>query len=144
MPALKLKQNLRQNPIKYHKIIKLGDYGRIGDHMVEAVFKKLEGERSSKRTIEKLVSSLKLEIETDAIDGALGYLEIRHLLVRRAGKVDQAFCDRFGHLLNVPMHHGSKLHLPSGLTTKAYLAVGSMLAEIDKNLIAKAVAKAHD
>jgi hypothetical protein len=60
-----------EGAIKYHEILKLGDYDRIGDHMVEAVFKKLEGERSSKITVEKLVSSLKLEIETDAIDRAL-------------------------------------------------------------------------
>lgn len=121
--------------LKFHEIVKLGDYDRIADYMVDQVFKRLEGERSTAKTIHKLITGTRVTIPDPILHEALGFFEVRHLIVHQSGFVDQNFCDRYSNLLRVPTKAGAKLPLTVGFATRGIRAVAKLLESIDSQLV---------
>jgi len=121
--------------LQYHEIVSLGEYDLIADHMVEAVFKKLESERSTLKTIQKLISGTNVTIPEAILHEALGFFEIRHLLVHQAGIVDKSFCDRYPDLLRVTTCPGAKLPLTFGLAMRSIKSITLLLETIDSQFL---------
>ncbi len=127
--------------LQYHEIVKLGDFDVIADFMVDEVFKRLEGERSTAKTIKKLIAGTDVSIPDVVLNEALGFFEVRHLIVHQAGRVDQSFCDRYSDLLRVSTRAGAKLPLNIGFARRGIKTVTDLLASIDSQLIASNIVR---
>lgn len=121
--------------LQYHEIVKLGDYDRIADYMVDQVFKHLESDRNTVKTIKKLIAGTSVTIADPVFDEALGFFEVRHLIVHQSGLVDRHFCDRYPDFLRVPTKAGSKLPLSIGFTMRGIKAVAALIESIDSQLL---------
>lgn len=122
--------------LRYHEIVKLGDYDSIADFMVEQVFKHLKGERSTAKTIKKLIAGTNVSISDAILHEALGFFEVRHLIVHQGGRIDQTFCDRYPDFLRVTTKAGAKLPLTIGFALRGTKAVATLLESIDSQLVA--------
>jgi len=122
------------NSLKYHDIVKLGSYDAIANFMVDQVFKRLEGERSTLKTLHRLLDGTDVELETDMLDEAMGFFEIRHLLVHQSGIIDQSFFERYPEFLRVPTKIGGKLPLTAGFAKRGMKSVKTLVSSIDSQL----------
>lgn len=130
--------------LKFHEIVKLGSYDAIGARMVETVFRRLEGESSSRRMLERLVSGMGVELPAEPFATTLGYLEARHLIVHNAGLTDKRFCDQYIHLFPGTVGVGAKLNLNSGVTFKAIDSVDTFLKSVDEQIVSAGFAEAKN
>ena len=106
-----------------------------------AVFRKLENERSTKDLLQKINGKLNLGVEQSAIDKALPYFEMRHLLVHADCLADKAFCDKFPSFGATP---GKRLPLGYQTLKSARTAVFGLISEVDAKVIQNNVAWPKD
>lgn len=126
-----------QGALQYHEIVKLGSFDAIADFMVEQVFKRLEGERNTIKTIQRLLDGTGVALDSVVLDEALAFFEVRHLLVHQSGLIDQAFYSRHAAFLRVPTKVGGKLPLTVGFARRGIEAVSTLVELIDNQLIQK-------
>ena len=67
------------------------------------------------------------------------FFEIRHLLIHRAGLMDQAFVDQYGEELGPHSKADGRLPLTVGFALKGVRAVNSLIEEVDQRLISAAL-----
>jgi hypothetical protein len=129
--------------LQYQEIVKLGSYNAIADFMVEQVFKRLEGERNTTKTIERLIHGTGVDLERAILDEAVAFFEVRHLLVHQSGLIDQAFYDRYALFLRVPSKVGSALPLTVGFARRGVDAIQTLVESIDSQLVQKGAIPPH-
>ena len=129
--------NKAPGSLAYHEIAKLGSYDTIADFMVNQVFKKLEGEKSTRKLLDKVLANTGVSVPDDVFDNALMYLEIRHLLVHQMGHCDQSFYEKYHEIFPGNLHIGGKFPISIGFVRKGLNEVTKFLTEIDAQLVSK-------
>lgn len=87
--------------LTYVEIIKLGTFEKIGDKMVNELFRKFENERSTTKLVDKILNHTKITIPKTQKETALMYLEMRHLFIHNKGKADDKFIRTYGKKLKI-------------------------------------------
>jgi hypothetical protein len=122
--------------IETNEILLAGSWSNVVHMVSQSVFRRLEGERNTKKLIEKMNSKLALGVAGITIEAALPYFEIRHLLVHNDGKADQKFCDAFPGFGAAPNH---KLILDYSVLKNARSAVFALIDEFDRQIVSSNV-----
>jgi hypothetical protein len=125
--------------LRFHEIVNLGSYEAVCDHMVEHVFRTLEGQRSTRALVEKILDKTGVAISDPVMKGGLAYIEMRHLIVHNSSLVDDRFAGAYGAVFRVKA--GDKLNSSLGLAKKAVRAIEALCLEIDRGLVAKGFLK---
>lgn len=115
-------------------VLSAGGWPRVVEMVSVSVFRRLEGERSTKTLLQKINTKLDLGVTATKINAALPYLELRHLLVHADGKADQAFCTAFPAFGATA---GQKVALDYRLLHRARLAIVALVTEFDQKVVAK-------
>ncbi len=76
-------------------ILKCGNWDNVIKLVADSLFRKIENERSTLKLLVAIDKKLNLGVPEKAIQEALPYLEIRHLLVHADGVADAEFCKKF-------------------------------------------------
>jgi hypothetical protein len=121
--------------VQYHEIVKLGSYDAIADYMVEQVFKKLEGLRSTTKQLTAVLDGTGVTLSDTVIHKAMMFFEIRHLLVHRSGRIDQSFLDQYASDVGTPLKLKGRLPITVGFALKGIRSVNELLEEMDSQLI---------
>ena len=77
--------------MKMADVLKTGSWDALLIKVSENVFRSLENERSTIKLLEKFNNKLDLKITQQFIDDAMPYLDARHIIVHRDGKVDDKY-----------------------------------------------------
>ena len=117
--------------IDANKILALGSWDAVVALISESLFRKLENERSTKSLIKAIDKKLSLKIEESIYDGAMPYLDMRHILVHRDGCIDKEFVENYPHL---GFKQGSYIE-GYKVTTKARTKIFALLDHIDTKVI---------
>lgn len=117
-------------------VLKAGSWEAVLDLVSKSVFRKLEGERSTRDIIQKMNKKLDLGVRTEVIEAALPYLELRHLLVHADGKADAAFCRSYPE---IPAKVGEKVEITYELLQKAKKAIVNLVVAFDRKVVFKKV-----
>ncbi len=72
-------------------LLALGSWNAVLNYISESLFRRLEDERSTIKLIKQLDGKLGLGLDAAIIDGAMPYLDLRHILVHRDGIADKEF-----------------------------------------------------
>jgi len=107
----------------------------------DSLFRAIENERSTKKLLEAIDNKLGLGVDQTIVDGALPYLDLRHLLVHQDGVADGSFCKRNPGLGAVV---GKKIALPYRVVAKARANVEATVREYDKKAVAAGVCPNKD
>lgn len=118
--------------IETNEILLAGSWPNVVHMVSQSVFRRLEGERNTKKLIEKVNSKLALGVAGSTIEAALPYFEIRHLLVHNDGKADQKFSDAFPTFAAKPDH---KIKLDYSVLQHARSAVVALIDEFDRQIV---------
>jgi hypothetical protein len=127
--------------LEANDILAAGSWPNIVRVVSQSVFRKLEGERSTKNLLQKINTKLGLGVTQATIDAALPYFEIRHLLVHADGKADQKFCSAFPAFGATA---GEKISLDHGILQEARVAIFALIDEFDQKVVAKNVVAASE
>lgn len=77
--------------LTYSDIFMLSSYSNILDEIAKRVYRSLEDERSTPKLLRKFIKTAKLNIPINLQEGALTYLEVRHLIIHANSKADAKF-----------------------------------------------------
>jgi len=122
-------------------ILAAGSWPKVVHIVSQSVFRKLEGERSTKNLLQKMNTKLDLGVSAATIDASLPYFEIRHLLVHADGKADQKFCSAFPAFR---AKAGQKIPLGYSILQNARAAIFSLINEFDQQIVDKKVVAAGE
>jgi hypothetical protein len=120
-------------------ILKAGSWPGVVELVSRSVFRKLEGERSTRDLLQKLNSKLDLGVRQETIDASLPYLELRHLLVHADGVADSTFCRSYP---TIPATPGTKVEITYDLLLAAKESVVKLVVEFDRKVVSKGVVHA--
>jgi hypothetical protein len=125
-----------QEALQFPEIVRLGSYEAICDHMIDAVFRKLESSshRSMQKLIETILSRTTVSIERSVLDDAMFYIEIRHLLVHNSGLIDAKFVLNYSSRFTQIKEVNNKLPLNKGLAREGIRALQKLCQNIDQEL----------
>lgn len=115
-----------------NEILRCGSWDAIIAMVTRSLFRRLEDERSTMKLLEKIDAKLDLKVDPKAIQAALPYLEIRHLLVHRDGEVDDAFVKAhpsFGAKV------GDYIDLTHDLVVKTRTTVVALVKHYDEKIV---------
>jgi hypothetical protein len=117
--------------IEFHRIVELGGWDSLVEHMVEKVFRSLENEQDTRKLIEKVLKKAGAGLP-EALDEAVQYLEMRHLFVHNGGIADEPYKKKYGV---DGLRDGD--HLPTDSTTArtALASIRKLAREIDGELL---------
>ncbi|WP_152559555.1 hypothetical protein [Paenirhodobacter enshiensis] len=121
-------------------ILQAGSWDNAIALISEKVFRTLEDEKSTKKLITKISTRLGLALDQATLDAALPYLDARHLLVHRDGRVDAVYT---GSYPAIPTQDG-KLKLDFDFVRNARSNVRSLAAHIDARLCAANLLRPQD
>jgi hypothetical protein len=117
-------------------ILKAGSWDSVLELVSKSVFRKLEGEKSTREILQKMNAKLNLGVRSETIEGALPYLELRHLLVHADGIADAQFCRAYPI---VSATVGEKVEISYELLQSAKEAIVKLIAEFDRKVVSKKV-----
>jgi hypothetical protein len=119
----------------------LGSWDAVLDHLSTELFRQIEKERSTPKLIAALGAKLNLRLDPAVIDAALPYLEMRHILVHRDGKVDREFAAKHPQL---NLREGDEFSLKYSEITKARDTINALVAHIDERVVQNALVPAAE
>ena len=123
--------------IKYHDIIKIGNYDSLIDEMANRVFRTLENKRNTKDLLKTVIKSAKITIDNDTLETALAYLELRHLIIHNNTKADAKFLSLPKRDIVIVNRRNQKINLNFQVTNEALNAVFRLCKLIDNALVDK-------
>lgn len=123
------------------EIIKLGTWDAFLRKIADDIFRSLENERSTIAMVNKLNARLGLQVPAGAINGAMPYLDARHILVHRDGKADAVY--KAAHP-TITLEAQGKIKLDFLFVNSARIAVCELANQIDQQIIATGLAAAND
>lgn len=113
-------------------IISLGSWDAVLDHFSAELFRRLENERSTIKLIASLGSKLNLQFDNSVVEAALPYLELRHILVHRDGKIDREFATKYSQF---NLHDGDDFSLEYSEIIRARSSIYALVAHIDEKIV---------
>lgn len=119
--------------ISYHDIVDLSNIEDIINRMIDDVFRRLEGERSTIKLLDKILQHTGVALTEATKSKALAYLDLRHLIIHQQSKIDDKYVAAHGHILDVA--EGAKIPLRFQTAEDAIKAIVSMIDDIDTQLI---------
>lgn len=122
-------------------LLKCKSWEAVVSLVSNALFRRLENEKSTRDLLAKFNAKLNLGVVQAAIDDALPYLEMRHLLVHADGVADEAFCRQFPTL---GLASGAKIPMTNRVLQAAKKAIHALVAEIDAKVIQNNVVATAD
>lgn len=120
-------------------LLKAGSWDGVVEMVSKSIFRTLEGERSTKELLQKMNLRLNLGVTQGAIDSALPYLDLRHLLVHSDGVADANFCKCYPAL---GATQGKKIDVDYELLQSAKKAIVSLVTQFDRKVVQKSVVSA--
>lgn len=131
--------------IQFQEIVRLGSFEAVADFMVERVFRKLEtSTRSTTKLLDKILEGTGVVVSSETLQRAHMYLEVRHLLVHRSGRVDSAFLQKYVSKLGFVTSLNGQLPFSLKFAKAALAAVTDLIGEIDAQLVANGFADPAD
>jgi len=124
-----------------NEILGAGSWPKVVHLISLSVFRRLEGERSTKSLLQNMNDKLGLNVAQATIDASLPYFEIRHLLVHADGKADKKFCDAFP---DFGATVGQKIPLDNGILRDARAAIFGLINEFDQTIVANNAVAANE
>jgi len=118
--------------MKANDVLSKGTKRDIVEFIMQQVFQQLENERSTMTLITKIKNKLGLNLSDAIINGALPYMELRHVFVHSDGKPSTDFRVRY------PQFHLDQKHrikLTSALLDDADKKVRALLKKMDTEMI---------
>jgi hypothetical protein len=106
-PLLVVGKAVGNQSLTFPEIVKLGTREAVEAHMVSTVFRTLENERSTKKLLERILANTNSNISEAVKSSALGFLEMRHIFIHRAGIADDIFVLNHGAQFGIAI--GDKL-----------------------------------
>lgn len=131
-----------QAALPFHEIFNLGTYEAVCQRMIDQVFRNLEGQRSTKMLIEKILDRTGAKVDLGQLETAMFYMEIRHLIVHNSSVVDRKFKETYEHKLSHAVV-GSKLPTSIGLAKRATASTRELCRNIDSELVSKGYLDPH-
>nr|DAH08151.1 MAG TPA: hypothetical protein [Caudoviricetes sp.] len=125
----------KDNKIEFRKIIDIGNYDLLIEHMSNIIFRRFENEQSTPKLLDKILSYAKIKIESSALADALLFLEIRHLIIHNNSKADDEFLVKAKNKITIPA--SKKIPINYKLTEKAIAQISFLCQLIDKELVGK-------
>jgi hypothetical protein len=120
--------------LQFQELVRLGSFEAISQNMVDAVFRKLENERSTVKLLEKTLSHTEVHLDPAQQEEAILYLEFRHLIIHNQGRADSSFASRFGGRTGI--REGERLPLQARTVQAAVRSVETLVRDIDTQLLA--------
>jgi hypothetical protein len=122
--------------VEVNDILVCRNFKSVCDLVAEQLFRKLENQRNTIKLLNEINTKLDLQVPEIAIQDALPYLELRHLLVHSDGKADDDFCRRFTSFGATP---GKKIHLSYSLIDTARTKIIEMIKQYDDRAVSKRI-----
>ena len=126
------------------EILKLGSWDSLVSDMSDRVFRSLEDKRDTKKLLKGMDERLGLKLNQLIVNGAMPYLESRHILVHRDGKPDKDFKKRYP-MISIRLHNNKEqilvnFHFIKNAKEKVY----KLAQHIDEKLIENNLIRDHD
>ena len=110
--------------------------GTLAQTVIDNMFQAIENERSTINLIKKVCSKLGITVQTQLIEDAVYFLEIRHKLVHTGGYADEEFRNAHPTLRYT---HGHYIDLTYQTITAAKKAVFDLVSAIDAEALVKGI-----
>lgn len=141
--SLEVVNKAPNSSLHFHEIVHLGSYDAICHRMIDSVFESLTKEKSTKKLIDKILDKTGVIPRPLIFKDAMFYLEIRHLIVHNASRMDKSFVEHHGSRMNCAKA-GNMLSISIGLARKAITSVRELCQDIDNQLILKEYLDPHN
>jgi hypothetical protein len=116
-------------------LLTLGTWERVLDYVSNELFRKLENERSTIKLLTAFSDKLNLGVDNAIIEAALPYLDLRHILVHRDGRIDREFAARHPQL---GLNEGDDFSLSHDQIVRARTAILALVQHYDEKVISTA------
>ncbi|UWR21125.1 hypothetical protein [Sulfitobacter sp. S190] len=126
--------------IQAKDILAAGSWDNVVNQISEGIFRKLENEKSTRDLVRKASIRLGLNINNALLDGAMPYLDARHILVHRDGKTDQRYRDAYPAV----RLRSQKIITDLLFAKDAKTAVRALADDIDAKMIAAGLIRPQD
>lgn len=123
------------------EIIEAGNHQNLLDSIGSSIFRQLENEKKAKDLIEKMSKKLGLDIESEKINAALPYFDIRHKLVHAEGIADQEFCKKFP---NIEAESGKAIRISYELIDQARNHITNLIKDFDDKIVTNNIVASTD
>lgn len=124
----------QQITIHFDEVVRLGSYEEVCEHMINKVFRSLEGQRNMRSLLSKILERTGVEIDQKLVHDTMMYLDMRHLIVHNSGLVDGTFEQRYGSVLGIK--EGHKVKVDIGTAKRAIKAMKELCVSVDRGLVA--------
>jgi len=122
------------------KILEMGSWENICEHVSDSVFQSLESERSTLKLVSKTAIKLGLSISQKSLDEAIPFLEVRHFLVHSDGRLSNEFMAKNPSIKSTKSVVDLDYSFISNLRTK----VMTLISEFDAQVISVNLLKPED
>lgn len=122
-----------QASIRFDEVVRLGSYEAICEHMINQVFRNLEGRRNTRKLLSKVLEKTGVEVDRGILQDAMMYMDMRHLIVHNFSLIDEAFEQSYGSILGVKAGHRLKVDLSTA--KRALGAVEHLCLQVDHGLV---------
>lgn len=126
--------------INAKEILSLGNWDSAVRSISDAIFRKLENERSTRDLITKASVRLGLNIPPALLNAAMPYLDARHILVHRDGKTDEKYRQDYPAI----RLRENKIIVDFAFAAEARLHVKALAIEIDNEILAADLVRQQD
>lgn len=127
--------------IQAKDLLRLEDMNAVIDLIAASLFRDIEAERSTIKTLKSVASKLDLDVDDDIMKKALTYLDIRHVLVHSEGIADKEFCEKHPHF---SVTVGEKIGLNYNLILDARQSITEMVKNYDASVTNKGIVSTDD
>jgi hypothetical protein len=127
--------------MEVNDILACRNWESVTNLIADQLFRRLENERSTIKLLTAIDNKLDLKVPEKAIQEALPFLELRHLLVHSDGVADDDFCKRFPLFGATP---GQSIHLSYPLIATARDKIIDMVVQYDQCAVTKKVVPEGD
>jgi len=121
-------------------ILATGNWDAAVRLVSDAIFRKLENERNTKELLRKASARLGLALDQNVLNGAMPYLDARHILVHRDGRVDDLYVADYPQ---IQVREG-KIATNYQFVGDARRAVDALARHIDERVIAANLVRNQD
>lgn len=122
-----------QASIRFDEVVRLGSYKAICEHMIDRVFRSLEGQRNTRKLLSKVLEKTGVEVDRGVLQDTMMYMDMRHLIVHNSSLVDEDFQQSYGSTLGAKV--GRRLKVDLGTAKKAVGAVEHLCVQVDRGLV---------
>ena len=123
--------------IKYHDVIRIGSYNALIEEIARRVFRTLENKRCTKDLLSTFIKNTKISVNSNILDKALAFLEIRHLIIHNNTKADDKFRSLPRHDIVNINRSNQKITLNFKVSNEAINAIFRLCKSIDDEVITK-------